>query len=53
VDIHELSAEEWLYLSEETWNKISAKSPLKRAGLEKMKKNIRTLMSPHQNNEAD
>jgi len=53
VDIHELSAEEWLHLSEETWNKISAKSPLKRAGLEKMKKNIRTLMSPHQNNEAD
>lgn len=44
-EIHDLSAREWLELSLETWNRISSDSPLKRAGLEKLKNNIRTLLN--------
>ncbi|MBK6822226.1 MAG: tRNA epoxyqueuosine(34) reductase QueG [Saprospiraceae bacterium] len=43
-DLINLSMSDWLEISDETWNKVSVDSPIKRAGKENFQRNIRFIV---------
>ncbi|MBK9270334.1 MAG: tRNA epoxyqueuosine(34) reductase QueG [Saprospiraceae bacterium] len=42
-DLLQMGTSEWLDLSDDVWDNLTAKSPLKRAGLKKLKENVKVI----------
>lgn len=43
-DLLKLGTKDWLELSDEVWENLASKSPIKRAGLEKLKENVKLIL---------